>query len=166
MDSAKREKSRSPRRSRSPQEKRRSRSPDRRKPRRGGGGFKWKDKSNDKPRDDYRDRSDSYRPNRYRRDEDDSGSKPRDHKRSDRDPRSRNDYPKNEDSSRKSNSESKPERSRTSDDNTKFVKNQKTSTAPPTFITVFVNDRLGTRAQIPCLPSDTIGLWYHSSNFR
>jgi hypothetical protein len=32
-----------------------------------------------------------------------------------------------------------------------------TSSASATFITVFVNDRLGTKAQIPCLPSDTIG---------
>jgi hypothetical protein len=159
MDSTKRERSRSPRKSRSPDQRRRSRSPDRRKPRRGGGGFKWKDRSNDKPRDDYRDRSDSYRPNRYRRDEDDSASKSRDSKRSDRDFRSGNDYPKSEDSSRKRKSESRPDRPSASDDTTKSTKNQKpASTVASTFITVFVNDRLGTRAQIPCLPSDTIGL--------
>jgi hypothetical protein len=33
---------------------------------------------------------------------------------------------------------------------------------PSTFIIVTVNDRLGTKANIPCLPSDTVG----KSSFR
>src|ERR1700712_4952566 len=117
MDSAKREGSRSPRRSRSPHERRRSRSPDRRKHRKGGGGFKWKDKSNDKsgdkPKDDYRDRTDSYRPNRYRRDEDGPGSNSREQKPSDQDLRSGNEPPKSEDSSRKDRTERRHKKSGT-----------------------------------------------------
>jgi hypothetical protein len=33
----------------------------------------------------------------------------------------------------------------------------KPTAAPQTFIIVTVNDRLGTKASIPCLPSDTVG---------
>jgi len=169
MGSEGKERSKSPRRSRSPNERRRSRSPDRRKQRKsGGGGFKWKDKSAKEPKDskdDYRDRSDGYRPNRYRKDEDDP-SKSRDYRRSDRDFRSENEIPKPDDSSgkRKQERREKKEKSSATDDTKKPVKTQATSTAASTFITVFVNDRLGTRAQIPCLPSDTIGLSYFFNN--
>jgi LAS seventeen-binding protein 5 len=36
-------------------------------------------------------------------------------------------------------------------------KKEKVPAMPSTFIIVTVNDRLGTKAQIPCLPNDTVG---------
>ena len=128
-------------RSRSPPPRRddrqRSRSPRRRqvddRPRRSGGGFNWKEKRNE---DDSRNRDDDRRLERGYRDRRD---------------RPRSPAPKQN------------ERIPTSDarvDKPKKEKKEKKSSAPaPTsepMIIVNVNDRLGTKASIPCLASDPI----------
>lgn len=151
------------------EERRRSRSPrrgtegDRERPRKNHGGFRWKEKrrdDGDRYRDDralergYRDRGDrgpprrdgdSNRPSdryRYR----DSGRdrdrfRRREHDHDSRDPPSNQDR----DYERK---EKKKEKEK--------EKKPAIATSSEEFIIVHVNDRLGTKAAIPCLPSDPI----------
>jgi hypothetical protein len=162
MASPDRSRSQSPKRSRSPEKRRRSRSPERRRspPRkpRGGGGFKWKDKSRDNRRDEGRDGrdgrgNDSYRPRRYH--EERFGRDRDERMTSGRDLRDR-DVPSKNDESSKTRRHDRDGQTK-SDKPTKPITTAAKPSAPATFITVFVNDRLGTKAQIPCLPSDTIG---------
>ena len=131
----------------------RSRSPSRRAPK-GNRGFRWKDnRANDRSDDrrdqgrnrEYRDRSPSHRRN-YGRDSD----RPRDDRQ--RDDRRRNDRPRS------------PRRERADKtDKDGAEKPRKEKKAPAVLpagqelIVVNINDRLGTKSAIPCLPSDTVG---------
>lgn len=152
------------RRSASPSRKR-SRSPPR-KPR-GSGGFRWKSRSaaadDDQPRRDFQD---SYRPKRYdgdrRRDDGDRRRDGRDRnvpdRNQDRGSRygdARRDAPRSDRPDERSATE---ERKDKEPGKPKSAKSQaRPAPAPATFIIVTVNDRLGTKASIPCLPSDTVG---------
>lgn len=129
-----------------------------------GGGFKWKDKTNKDRGDDERDRrsgrNDSYRPNRYN---DDRNNRGRDHHQ-DRDKERENFRAGDEAKRSEHRSRKDKDGKQTKSSDSKPPSRQQPSAPPPrsnaaapTFITVFVNDRLGTKAQIPCLPSDTIG---------
>jgi hypothetical protein len=149
----------------------RSRSPSRRAPK-GSGGFRWKDQ---RPRDggqdrgqsdrrrDFRDRSprrDGDRSRNYDRDRDsyrDRGryqdgdrDRNRDRQRdSDRD----RDRDREGESSRASRSDAKDEKK-----DEKKKKKKVASIAPgQELIVVNINDRLGTKTAVPCLPSDTVG---------
>ena len=134
----------------------RSRSPDRR-PKRGGGGFRWKDDRNRDTRRDRDDRDDRrefrrrtppgdrYGDRDSRRDRDDRS---RDHRAPPRGPRRDRDRESNE----KKEEGNKEER--------KEKKKKKSVAAPiagQEMIIVNINDRLGTKTAIPCLPSDTVG---------
>ncbi|KND95185.1 Ubiquitin-like modifier HUB1 [Tolypocladium ophioglossoides CBS 100239] len=135
----------------------RSRSPPRRAPR-GSKGFRWKENTRGKDdsygrhdsgrRRDYRDRS----PNREReRDLDRDRDRNRDRDRDSAGDRERLRSPPRHDSG----SKDKGKRE-------KKEKKEKKPTAAPVgagqeMIIVNVNDRLGTKTAIPCLPSDTIG---------
>ncbi|KAF4213481.1 hypothetical protein CNMCM8980_010568 [Aspergillus fumigatiaffinis] len=137
----------------------RSRSPrrrldeDRSRPRKTGGGFRWKDKRHDGdrtgPEDSrlsrgYRDRGDRPRSPRRDRDSDRNRDSYRDGDR-DRDRRRPDDSQKDE---RREKKKEKPEK--------------KAVAAPQSsepMIVVHVNDRLGTKAAIPCLASDPIKLF-------
>ncbi|KAK0389256.1 hypothetical protein NLU13_2831 [Sarocladium strictum] len=126
----------------------RSRSPDRGS-KRGRGGFRWKDDRNRhsrRDRDDRDDRRDFRRrsPPRERYDERDYG------RRDDRAPKGpRQDRDRDIDGKRR-------ER-----DGEERKEKKKKPTAPPVagqeMIIVNINDRLGTKTAIPCLPSDTVG---------
>jgi hypothetical protein len=125
------------------EERRRSRSPRRRedqdKPRRKDAGFKWKEKRRDDP-----DRRNGEQDRGLRR-----GYK--DHYR----PRSRS--PERQDRAvEKASTVSEPEKS-----DKKEKKEKKTAAAVPQepMIIVNVNDRLGTKAAIPCLASDPVKLF-------
>jgi hypothetical protein len=159
-------------RSRSP---RRDRSKDRGPPReRKQGGFRWKDKSSRADQDDrddrrlqrgYRDRSRSPRRNRDRRD-DRNRDEPSEKKRRERSP-AREDGEVTEEPSR-----SERRRSPARGDSAKAAKDgdapakkeKKKSTKPVApapvagqeMIIVHVNDRMGTKAAIPCFASDPI----------
>ncbi|KAK2046613.1 ubiquitin-like protein [Colletotrichum somersetense] len=135
-------------RSRSP---RRDRERDRDRPRKQGG-FKWKDNSRRDDRDDRRGLERGYR-NRSR--------SPRHHRDGDRD-RDRN---RNNDSYRPRDSgpkDSRPSAS-SSKDAPKPAKKDKPAPAPAAggeeMIIVHVNDRLGTKAAIPCLASDPVKMF-------
>ncbi|KAL1857157.1 hypothetical protein Plec18167_004632 [Paecilomyces lecythidis] len=149
------------------EERRRSRSPrrgpqgDRERPRKSHGGFRWKEKrrdDGDRYRDDrtlergYRDRDDR---GSSRRDGDDgrAGDSRRDN---DRDRFRRRDNG--------SDSRDRPSgQERGHDRDRKREKKEKkpapAATSSEEFIIVHVNDRLGTKAAIPCLPSDPIKLF-------
>ncbi|KAJ5815907.1 hypothetical protein N7447_008140 [Penicillium robsamsonii] len=134
----------------------RSRSPrarenlDRERPRKTTGGFRWKDKSrtNDSRGDDRRlERGYRDRPRSPRRDRDGDryGDRPRDGDR-DRAPRRDDRDAPREDQEKKAKKEKK----------------EKKPVAPQSsepMIVVHVNDRLGTKAAIPCLASDPIKLF-------
>ena len=147
----------------------RSRSPPRKAPK-GSGGFRWKDK---RPNDDEEDRTHysrrrDYRnrsPPRYRNRDGDSDRRDnwrrneRDDRRDgDRERNRRRDEDGDKDSDRPQRSEKKNK-----DDSEKPGKKEKKASAPPAaapgmeMIVVNINDRLGTKSAIPCLPSDTIG---------
>ncbi|KAL4942612.1 ubiquitin-related domain-containing protein [Aspergillus oleicola] len=157
-----------------PQERSRPRSRSRSPPRRprAHGGFRWKDKRsnndgqqegdarldrgyrNRSPRRPYdRDRGgrDRDRGDRYRNDYRDSD---RDRDR-DRDSGRRRDLgrPRSRSRDRDRNSEDRQDRPRKE----KKLKPAAPVMAGEAMIIVHVNDRLGTKAAIPCLPSDTVG---------
>ncbi|KAH8695429.1 ubiquitin-related domain-containing protein [Talaromyces proteolyticus] len=155
--------SRSRSRSRSPRSdsRRRSRSPDRRRDSRpkNSGGFRWKDK---RPRDDryrdgdrrlergYRDQGRPRSPDRYRG----SGKYDEVDRHDERDRRRMRDEPSS-DKAPKDKDEDKDDRK------AKKPKEKKTPVPQSTeeMIIVHVNDRLGTKAAIPCLASDPIKLF-------
>lgn len=129
-------------------ERARSRSPgrrvdsDRERPKKSGGGFRWKDKRRD---DESRHGRDERRLERGYRDRPRSRS-PRRERDSDRDKERQRDS----DRDRKGHEgEARREKKR---------KEKKPAPVQPTepMITVIVNDRLGTKASIPCLASDPI----------
>ncbi|GKT56291.1 ubiquitin-like protein [Colletotrichum tofieldiae] len=135
-------------RSRSP---RRDRERDRDRPRKQGG-FKWKDNSRRDDRDErrglergYRNRSRSPRRNR-------DGDRDRDRNRNNDSYRPRDPGPR----------DSKPGAS-SSKDAPKPAKKEKPAPAPAAggeeMIIVHVNDRLGTKAAIPCLASDPVKMF-------
>ncbi|KAF4587801.1 Ubiquitin-like modifier HUB1 [Ophiocordyceps camponoti-floridani] len=132
----------------SPQPRRsRSRSPARRGPR-GSKGFRWKDTTRDKEEEGQGRRSGGYRdrsPDRQRRRE---GSREGRRRGEGRRERGREDG-RNEERRRGGSEKEDEPRQRKS----------KPAAAPPQqeMIIVNVNDRLGTKSAIPCLPSDTIG---------
>ncbi|KAI9166710.1 Ubiquitin-like modifier hub1 [Paramyrothecium foliicola] len=140
--------------------KSRSRSPPRRAPR-GSGGFRWKDQ---RPRDsrhdrdqserrrDVRDRSprrDGDRSRHYDRDRDQGRDRYRDRDR-------------DGDSSRPRRQDNRDDRNRESGEGKgkkDEKKKKKTASIAPgqELIVVNINDRLGTKTAVPCLPSDTVG---------
>ncbi|KAK4069975.1 uncharacterized protein Triagg1_6770 [Trichoderma aggressivum f. europaeum] len=150
----------------------RSRSPPRRAPK-GSGGFRWKDKS--RPSDDNRGSHDSRRDRYGDRDRDrdrererdrgrdrDYGERPRDYRDRSRD-RGRDRYegrPRSR-SPRRHASGPKDTGDKVKRDDKKEKKEAKAPKAAVAagqeFIIVHVNDRLGTKSAIPCLPSDTVG---------
>ncbi|UNI14134.1 hypothetical protein JDV02_000799 [Purpureocillium takamizusanense] len=147
----------------------RSRSPPRKVPR-GSKGFRWKDSS--KPRDDGPSRHDSGRRRDYRdrspnrdRERNQDGERARDRDRNRETARSRDEAgrdrerlrspPRRGDGGTKDKDGDKSKRER------KDKKDKKSGAAPiapgQEMIIVHVNDRLGSKTAIPCLPSDTIG---------
>ncbi|KAL7901010.1 ubiquitin-like protein [Trichoderma sp. SZMC 28014] len=145
----------------------RSRSPPRRAPK-GSGGFRWKDqgRSNDDGRDSYDSRKETFRDRDYggrqRR-----GNRSRGHDRDRYSGRDRNEDRARSRSPRRRNSGPRDERDvakrDTSDRRDRKEKEKKPPKAAAAagagqeFIIVHVNDRLGTKSAIPCLPSDTVG---------
>ncbi|KAB8213630.1 ubiquitin-related domain-containing protein [Aspergillus novoparasiticus] len=143
-------------------ERSRSRSPgrrpdrersDRERPRKsgGGGGFRWKDKRRD---GDSRHDTDERRLNRGYRDREERARSPR----RDRDTYRPEDRNKDSDRDRR-----RPEGDeRDGRDNKKKEKKEKKHAVPQSsepMIIVHVNDRLGSKASIPCLASDPIKLF-------
>ncbi|KAH8176255.1 hypothetical protein LIA77_04673 [Sarocladium implicatum] len=135
----------------------RSRSPESR-PKRGRGGFRWKD---DRNRDSRRDRNerDDPRDGRRRspvRDRYNDRDRYRDRDRDSRDDRGPPRGPRRD---RDRDFESK--RREHGDEERKDKKKKKAASAAPIagqeMIIVNINDRLGTKTAIPCLPSDTVG---------
>ena len=158
-----------------------SRSPDarderrERKPKRKDAGFKWKEKKRDdqdtrdrdtglnrgyrdhyKPRQRSRSRSRSPRrreSDRYdsRRDRERRGAGDKDHdsRRADREDRPRRDDSYRDKDRDKGRKEEKPEKKKPVPAAVPSIQQQE-------MILVTVNDRLGTKKQVPCLPSDTV----------
>jgi hypothetical protein len=163
-------------RSRSASPKRRSASPPRKRSRspprkpRGTGGFKWKKPAaapdDDQPRRDFQD---SYRPRRYDNDRRrDGGDRRRDDWAPDRNPErssrygnARRDGPRSDRPDERTEGRRDKDGRRETKDGKQVESKPKAQARPPpapaTFIIVTVNDRLGTKASIPCLPSDTVG---------
>jgi hypothetical protein len=163
-------------RSRSASPKRRSASPPRKRSRspprkpRGTGGFKWKKPAathdDDQPRRDFQD---SYRPRRYDNDRRrDDGDRRRDDRAPDRNPErssrhgdARRDRPRGDRADERTEERRDKDGRREAKDGKQAASKPKSQARPPpapaTFIIVTVNDRLGTKASIPCLPSDTVG---------
>lgn len=139
----------------------RSRSP-RRAPK-GSGGFRWKDK---KPADGRDDRTDSRRDDRRddrRGDRQDyRGGRDRDvrDRYRDRDDYRNRDRSPRRDEGRRHSPDSKL-RDKRDDEGKKEKKEKKAkkaaSLAGKELIVVNINDRLGTKTAVPCLPDDTIG---------
>ncbi|KAF4844251.1 Ubiquitin-like modifier HUB1 [Colletotrichum siamense] len=150
-------------RSRSP---RRDRDRDRDRPKKQGG-LRWKDKSR---RDDRDDRDDRRGLERGYRNRSRSPRRDRDRDRdryNDRD-RDRNDSYRPRDRDRDRDRDSGPRESKagssSSKDTTKPPKREKPAPAPAAaggeeMIIVHVNDRLGTKAAIPCLASDPVKMF-------
>lgn len=148
-----------------PPRRSRSRSPPRRAARGNRGGFRWKDSrsgenSHDRRdsgrRRDFRDRSRSPVRNRDDdRNRDQGRSRDQDRNR-DR-PRS----PRRQDSARKDEGEKEGEESSEQKNEKKKDKKPKAPKAAvgpgQELIVVHINDRLGTKTAVPCLPSDTVG---------
>ncbi|UKZ51962.1 hypothetical protein TrVGV298_005729 [Trichoderma virens] len=148
----------------------RSRSPPRKAPK-GSGGFRWKDKS--RPNDDthrsYDSRRDRYadrdRDRERDRDRDrgrDYGERRRDYRDRSRDrDRDRYEGRQRSRSPRRHGSGTKDMGDKAKRDDKKEKKETKAPKAAVAvgqeFIIVHVNDRLGTKSAIPCLPSDTVG---------
>ncbi|KAL8719650.1 MAG: hypothetical protein Q9225_003372 [Loekoesia sp. 1 TL-2023] len=160
--SSRRSYSRSRSRSRSPSPHRRNDD----RPRATTGGFRWKDKSRD---DDHYDRSDDRRLERGYRDRDrrdrgdyrneESSRRYRDedrHDRRDRDQRRNRDGYGREDDTRKDPFTSSTPTSAKPSKPKKEKKEPKIAPTAEPMIIVNVNDRLGTKAAVPCLASDTI----------
>ncbi|KAL7950452.1 ubiquitin-like protein [Trichoderma barbatum] len=156
----------------------RSRSPPRRAPK-GSGGFRWKDKGRpnddnrggyDSRRDGFRDRDRDQGRDRDRNRDRDHGERRRDYRDRSRDRDRERDRDRYEGRRQRSRS---PRRHgsgpRDTGDKVKRdagdKKEKKETKAPKAaavaagqeFIVVHVNDRLGTKSAIPCLPSDTVG---------
>ncbi|OAA73899.1 Ubiquitin [Cordyceps fumosorosea ARSEF 2679] len=144
----------------------RSRSP-RRAPK-GSGGFRWKEKKSGDARDDRQDgrrddrrddrRSDrqDYRNGRDRdfRDQD----RNREYRDRDRERSPRRDRSRRRDEARRRSPDDKVTKEKRSDDSKKEKKSKKVaSLAGKELIVVHINDRLGTKTAVPCLPDDTIG---------
>jgi len=135
------------------------------------GGFRWKNKRQDEgTKSDTRNEDrDSYRPRRYqqygneydRRKSHNSTSlrDVKDRSSSHRDDYSRRrNYPDSQNRRNHTDTFEDGERNRTTGGKENSVTTkQPPKSIRPTFIIVTVNDRLGTKASIPCLPSDTIG---------
>ena len=144
-------------------ERTRSRSPrrkpdgERARPKRSDGGFRWKDK---KREDDPRSGWDERRLERGYRDREDRGRAPPKEKDADRDQARYRDSDRERDRERER--ERDRERKGPEDEARREKKKKKKAAAPEqpseAMITVIVNDRLGTKAAIPCLGSDPISL--------
>lgn len=158
----------------------RSRSPitSERKPRRKDAGFKWKEKRRDEDndlddrrrdrneglkrgyRDQYKQRSRSRSRSPPRRHDSYRGEREqRDHKRDYRDRDSERD--RKSDSRQRYKEDNHTRGDRPKRDNRDDEKSRKPLAPPPAMpqqemILVTVNDRLGTKKQVPCLPTDTI----------
>lgn len=135
-------------------ERRRSRSPGHERPRKTGGGFRWKEKRRD---DDSAARGDDRRLERGYRDRDERP----------RSPRRERDAPRHADRQRegdggreKTEREEKEERKQRKREKREKKAVAAAQSAEP-MIVVNVNDRLGTKAAIPCLASDPISLVSH-----
>jgi hypothetical protein len=180
--SPQRPRSRSP--SRRDRDADRSRSP-RRKPKQPSGAFRWKDKPRREEsggdRDFRRDDRDSYVSSRYRRDRsprrrDRDFDRDRDQRastyRPGRDDRDDRDNPErgqrrerrhSRDRNRERGAEGKPRDEKRANDTRSPSDNTPKAPAKPAgggepYIIVTVNDRLGTKAQIPCLASDPVSM--------
>jgi len=144
----------------------RSRSPTRERPTKKKNlskGFKFQKKSNQESEEgadqrQYRDREEEYKPRRF------GGKDDRDkfvdrHRERDNQARQDDDLPPTRPPPRQTTDrglrDDKSEESKTAQKPSK--KKTTAPSAPATFILVTVNDRLGTKATIPCLPNDTIG---------
>jgi hypothetical protein len=147
-------------RSRSPrvEERRRSRSPDgdRDRPRKSHGGFRWKDA---KRRDDSRHADDGHRLERGHRGREDRARSPRRDRNGDRFGDRYRDG--THDRRRGDDREARPQisdRENRKDEGRKPMPEKKPPVSQPSepMIIVHVNDRLGTKAAIPCLASDPI----------
>ena len=154
----------------------RSRSPRRRhddRPRKSGGGFRWKEK----PRyeDDDRDRRDERRLDRGYRDQErerprqrsvdrrDSGRRERDfdiEKKFGKEKDLEDKFGKRDEGAGTKNGDKPPEKPR------KEKKSAPVATTGEPMIVVNVNDRLGTKASIPCMASDPISISHLSSSAR
>lgn len=145
----------------------RSRSPGRRadsdrdRPRKPAGGFRWKEKRRD---GDDRAEADDRRLTRGYKDREDRARSPRRDRESDRSgDRRREDRYRGEDRERRRpDGEDKEKEERREKKERKEKKEKKKKVIPQStepMITVYVNDRLGTRAAIPCLASDPISLF-------
>lgn len=133
-------------------ERRRSRSPDRERPRKPTGGFRWKEKRRDdgdsrgagndrRLERGYRERGDRPRSPRRDRDSDRHGDRYRDR-----------DSDRGRERTQRDEKEERRERKREKREKKAAAAAQ---SAEP-MIVVNVNDRLGTKAAIPCLASDPI----------
>lgn len=128
------------------EERRRSRSPDRQRPKKSGGGFRWKEKRRD---DDSGTRGDERRLERGYRDRGDRSRSPRRERDADR-------YgDQGQERTQRDEKEERRERKREKREKKAVAAMQ--SSEP--MIVVNVNDRLGTKAAIPCLASDPISLF-------
>ncbi|RDA90306.1 hypothetical protein CP533_3342 [Ophiocordyceps camponoti-saundersi (nom. inval.)] len=125
----------------------RSRSPGRRAPK-GSKGFRWKESSRPKAGDEYG--ADS---NRRRQDYRDRSPDRRRRHEGERERRRESDHGDNK---RRSDKPRSPRRHEAGSSKSKQTATATTS-AQQEMIIVHVNDRLGTKSAIPCLPSDTIG---------
>ncbi|XWW97393.1 hypothetical protein V2A60_005375 [Cordyceps javanica] len=144
----------------------RSRSP-RRAPK-GSGGFRWKEKKSGDGRDDREDRRREDRRDDRRNDRQeyrsghDRGYRDRDRNCDNRDrgrersPR-RNRSPRREDDRRRSPDDKAPKTKRNDDGKKEKKAKKAASLAGKELIVVHINDRLGTKTAVPCLPDDTIG---------
>lgn len=143
------------------EERRRSRSPPRRP--KAHGGFRWKDKrsaNNDTQNEGDARLERGYRNRSPRRPYDRDRERDRDRGHD----RYRSDYQDRERGGDRDRSDYRDSRDRDRDQRPKEKKEKKEKKPKPApvgggeaMIIVHVNDRLGTKAAIPCLPSDTIG---------
>lgn len=119
-------------------------------------GFKFQKKTarNDEDVDQrqYRDREEEYRPKRFGGKEDRQKFAERNRDREDNPPKDSNQPPRGPKQDNSNKDDKKPKQPKPK--NQMAAASSSSSTA---FILVTVNDRLGTKATIPCLPSDTIG---------
>ncbi|KAE8356547.1 ubiquitin-related domain-containing protein [Aspergillus coremiiformis] len=145
-------------------ERSRSRSPrrgldrersERERPRKSGGGFRWKDK---RRAGDNRHDTDERRLNRGYRDREERARSPR----RDRDTHRYEDRNKDNDRDRDRDRRRPESDERDARDKKKKEKKEKKAAVPQSsepMIIVHVNDRLGSKASIPCLASDPIKLF-------
>lgn len=133
-------------------ERRRSRSPDRERPRKAGGGFRWKEKRRD---DDSGARGDERKLERGYRERGDRPRSPRREQDTDRYGDRRRDGDGGRERTERDEKEERRQRKREKREKKAVAAAQ---SAEP-MIVVNVNDRLGTKAAIPCLASDPISLF-------